>query len=99
VNRIRWTVLICLLGVVLCSALPALDVSDSTLNEADQPIAILHPALVRVRVAPPVILAAAAAKASQELFLRACVARPAFRNEVRPGKVRHLQQLLCVFLI
>ena len=96
----RWTLALCLLGMVLFLAVPPADMPETAFNEMDLPLTVSQVVLPRVTLSPPTLEPVAL----QDLFtLREALEVKHLPQVAEPVAKAHdapaLQPLLCTFLI
>lgn len=100
-NLIRWIFVLVLLGTVLCAfAVPPVDNPETAFNEADTPVSLALPTSLGVRVVLPAADSITLPK--QPLSWKVAevgVSEEGFPPIPKQLLQRHLQKLLCTFLI
>ena len=99
VKRFHWTLLLCLLGMLLLSVVPPVDAPETAFNEMDLPLTVSHANLPRVTLSPPAAQTLAIPYLSvhrEELNTPRLISR--FEPTVKSPRPS-LQPLLCTFLI
>lgn len=100
VRRIHWTLLFCLLGMVIFLAVPPADMPETAFNEMDLPLTLSHVVLPRVTLSPPSLETVALpnlAARPEALETGDLVLQP--EPLVKSHHGPSLQLLLCTFLI
>lgn len=100
-KRATWTILLLLLGAVVCaSAVPPIDVPETSYNEADRPLSQAHSVagirLVRP-VAAPVIAPAVPPRNIVET--KVCSTELTWKSLRVCSSSHSLQELLCILII
>lgn len=101
-TRLRWMLIIVLLGVAVCvSVAPRADLPGTAFNESDAPVNLAPPRLPRIQISTPEIDAILVLPTAP-VYCAGCVGHNSVLAPVSSPSQRHgnsLQNLLCTFLI
>ncbi len=99
--RIRWILILVLLGATVCAAaVPRADAPETAFNESDAPVNLAPPVRLGIQLVAPALHPTLALPAPLAYATRYVLKTLAPETAAMPNRHRHsLQELLCTFLI